>query len=286
MRILKGLLREPILHFLLLGMLFYGAVSFHARLTDPHRIVVTDSTIAQIRQKYMAQFGEAPSPDQFAALIDRHIHEEALYRQGVALGLVENDELVRRRIVQKMEFLDEGEAEIGEPSAAQLKAFYLANAARYLQPARVSFSHVYFSPDTGGDTAAQARAGQTLASLRAKPDQPVAALGDSFPERPSFSLITGDEIEHVFGHGGLETRVFDLPLGVWSGPLRSGYGWHLVKVEAREPPQPPNLAEIDQDLRADWREAEQAKHRQQALDALMRDYVVIRQDRTSLASAR
>jgi len=80
--------------------------------------------------------------------------------------------------------------------------------------------------------------------------------------------------------------VFDLPLGVWSGPLRSGYGWHLVKVEAREPPQPPNLAEIDQDLRADWREAEQAKHRQQALDALMRDYVVIRQDRTSLASAR
>ena len=286
MRLLKGFLREPILHFLLLGALFYGTVSLHARPTDPHRIVVTDATLAQIKQKYMAQFGDAPSPDQFAYLIDRHIHEEALYRQGIALGLVENDELVRRRIVQKMEFLEEGEAEIGDPTAAELKAFYQANAARYLQPARVSFTHVYFSPDNGGDAAARGRAAGVLASLRAQPDQPVAALGDSFPEKLNFAMITGDDVEHIFGQGDLDPRLFDLPVGEWSGPIRSGYGWHLVRVEAREPPRPPNLADIDQDLRADWREAEQAKHKQRVLDELMRGYVVVREDRTALASTR
>jgi hypothetical protein len=284
MRWAIAFLREPILHFLVLGALFYGAVSIHARLTDPHTIVVTDATVEQISQRYIAQFGSPPSPDQFANLVDRYIHEEALYRQAIAQGLVENDELVRRRIVQKMEFLEEGEAEIGEPTDDDLRAFYQQNAARYVRPARVTFTQIYFSPDNGGDAGARERATAALQSLKAQPEQPIAGLGDPDPVKQNFALVTGADVEHAFGQGDLVSGLFDAPIGQWSGPLRSGFGWHLVRVEAREPQHPPVMAEIDDDLRADWREAQQAKYKQQALDALMRDYTVVRKDKTAMAA--
>ncbi len=95
------------------------------------------------------------------------------------------------------------------------------------------------------------------------------------PEPPPVAVPVG--IERLFGRGELAARVFELPAGIWSGPLRSGLGWHLVRVTAHEAPRLPALAEIEQELRTDWQDDERAQRKQEALERLLREYRIVRE---------
>lgn len=277
MQAFKSVLREPIVHFLFAGAILYGVGSAYADATAHKRIVVTEADVAQLTRRHVQQFGTPPSPERLDYLIERHIRDEALYREGMALGLGQDDEVVRRRIIQKMDFLGEDDAGLDEPSESDLQAFYHANAERYRTPARTSFTHLYFSPDRGGDDAALSRATAALAALRAGAVQPFT-LGDNFPNQQNFALLSPRDTERVFGKSPLAQALHALPLGMWSGPLRSGYGWHLVKVEARQPGRLPDPAEITDDLRSDWQDDKRTKLRDARMARLLGGYEIVRDD--------
>ncbi len=274
---LHAFIREPVAHFLLLGALLYAMSVLHARLNDPRRIVITTADVARLEQRYLQQFGVRPSSSQVEWLIARHVRDEVLYREGLALGLGEGDEVVRRRVVQKMEFLSEGDGLIPEPTIAELHSFYDAHAARYRTPARVSFTHLYFSPDSQGEAVAREHAASVLRQLRARPGEQTPAVADSFWDRQQFERVDQTEVERIFGRSELSRKVIDLPAGSWSEPLRSGYGWHLVRVAAREVPRPAIFAEIQTELRADWQEEQRAEHKRESLEQLMRQYRIVRE---------
>lgn len=289
-RLFGVLLREPVVQFLLFGAVLYGAVALHARREDPQRIVITDEIVARLEQRYVRQFGREPASEELEWLIERHVRDEIFYREGMALGLGEGDEVLRRRIVQKMEFLSEGEGLVAEPTAADLQTFYAANAARYASPARASFAHLYFSPDNGGDGAAAARAERAIGALRAQPpgsveSSPGAAGADRFRERLRFERADREEIERIFGRSDLAAAVFDLPVGRWAGPLRSGLGWHLVRVDAREAPRTAPFAEVEADVRIDWLDEQRARHRAAAFADLKRRYRIVREAAPLVASS-
>ena len=146
---LRRALREPLLHFVVVGFVLFLVGEAHRRQADPFRIVVTPEREAQLVNRYALQFGGPPDAATRASLVDREIEDEMLFRQGLARGLDKNDELVRRRIVQKMQFLMEDVSPPAEPTEGELRAFYLAHAERYAVPARVTFSQVYFSSEGG-----------------------------------------------------------------------------------------------------------------------------------------
>ena len=277
MRRALTVVREPIVQFLLLGVLLYGASQLLGRPDESREIIVTAADVAGLEQRYRQQFGAAPAPGQLEWLIERHIRDEVLYREGLALGLGADDEVVRRRIVQKMEFLSEGDGLVAEPTEAELRAFYEANEARYRRPARVSFAHLYFSPDVQGEGSARARAENALAQLQRQPAAEARIDADRFWDRQQLERADAAEIERLFGRGELAARVFELPAGIWSGPLRSGLGWHLVRVTAHEAPRLPALAEIEQELRTDWQDDERAQRKQEALERLLREYRIVRE---------
>jgi len=275
--VLWAALREPIVQFLLLGALLYGASVLLARQTDPRRIVLTTGEVVRLEQRHVQQFGVRPSSRQLEWLIERHLRDEVLYREGLALGLGEGDEVVRRRIVQKMEFLSEDEGLIAAPTAAELRAFYDAHPERYRSPARVSVTQLYFSPDrSGGEDSARARAARALTRLEAGSEGAVDA--DSFGEGERLERMDRAGVERMFGRSELATRVFELPAGRWSGPLRSGIGWHLVRVEAQESPRLAPLAEVESELRSDWEQDQRAQRKQEALERLMRGYRIVREN--------
>ncbi|MBK7252271.1 MAG: peptidyl-prolyl cis-trans isomerase [Gammaproteobacteria bacterium] len=282
---LRAFFREPTVQFLLLGALLYGASLLHARLNDPRRIVIGAADVARLGQLYAQQFGVAPSPSQLEWLIERHVRDEVLYREGLALGLGEADEVVRRRIVQKMEFLSDDESPVAAPTAAELRAFYAAHAERYRSPARVSFTQRYFSPDPGGEAAARERAARALALLAAQGGSGAATAGDPFWDREYLERADLLEIERVFGRGELSTRVFELPEGRWSGPLRSGFGWHLVRIEAREAPRLASFAEMESALRSDWQDEQRAQRKRAGLERRMQGYRIVREYATRDAGA-
>ncbi len=178
---LRKLAREPLVHFLLAGLALFAMAEWHRRATDPYRIVVDEAKLTELRNAYEAEFGSPPAPAVMPKLIDDYVAVEVLFREGVARGLDRDDEIVRRRVIQKVRFLEEDMALPGEPSEADLRAWYDANRARYAEPERISFSHIFFAADAGNEAEVRARAESVRARLSPATER-APELGDSFPD--------------------------------------------------------------------------------------------------------
>ena len=273
---LHGLAREPLLHFLVLGLVIFLASQAWRSSHDAHRIVITPERVADLATKYRLQFGTPPSRAQLDTLIATYVDEEVLYREGVAQGLDRDDEIVRRRVAQKAQFVQQ-DLPPTEPGEAELRAFYAAHAADYGLPARYSFSHLYFSPEQGGDAQARARAAVALTKLNAgAPADQIAA--DSFPDLNSYAAMDAAETTRIFGASELVARLPAAPLGHWAGPYRSAYGWHLVRLEAVIPAKTPAFGEVRDRVRADYFDDAHAHATARAMAAARSRYDIVRAD--------
>ncbi len=252
---MRRFLHEPLVHFLLAGLLLFGAF----RLARPAtarpastEIVFTLDEIAQMARLFQAQWGRLPTAAEFNALLEAEVREEVLYREALAIGLDKDDEIVRRRMAQKMEFLAEDVAEAHEPGDAELRAWFEAHAARFAEPRRVSFRHLYFSPDRRG-ARGQGDAARALARLAGQPEaSPLAAsLADPFMFQDYYRDQTSETLSREFGPGF--ARALDtLPEGRWTGPVESGLGWHLVFVDGVIPGHATTLEAVLPQARSAW----------------------------------
>lgn len=272
---LRTLLREPLVHFILVGFVLFAAGEIHRTRDDAHRIVVTPQREAHLAARYELQFGARPDARTLTQLVERDVEEEMLFRRGIALELDKDDEIVRRRIVQKMRFLLEDLSAPTEPSDAELSAYYQAHAARYAAPPRLTFSHVYFSC-AEGEHAAHERASQALYLLSSGKVQ-VNELGDPFPDSYHFSAYEPEQVDRLFGRTEFSEAAVSAPLGRWVGPYRSAYGWHLVRVDARSEAQQLQLATVRDRVRTDYLLDAQARTNATAFDSLAREFAVVRE---------
>jgi hypothetical protein len=274
----RTILREPLLHFLALAALLFVAARYWGDNDNSrrYRITVTPEVVSRLAEGYYRQYGGVPSDEQLRRLADQYVREEILYREAVALGLDREDEIIRRRIVQKMEFLQQDLTVIPEPTDAELVEYYNAHPDRYQIPERRSFTQVYFSPDREGDTRAKARALEVLASLRSGRVTRAPERGDAFPGLSDYSSLGSTEVARVFGESEFSSALFSAPVAQWSGPYRSGFGWHLLYVQATEPPSLPPLAQVRDSVRADYIEQLRASKNAEVYARLSAKYNVVR----------
>jgi hypothetical protein len=270
---LRKWLREPLVHFIAAGFVLFLANEMRPPSEEASRIVITPQREARLANRFAMQFGALPDPATLAQLVERDIEEEMLFRRGVALGLDRDDEIVRRRIVQKMEFLLNDVNAPAEPSEAELLAFFDSHAERYVTPERATFSHVFFSAENG-ESAARHRAGDALKQI--VQGASVATLGDPFPDLYHFSAHEAGQVQRLFGHNEFATAVFEAPVARWMGPYRSSYGWHLLYVQARRPGAQPVLAEVRDRVRTDFLLEAQARMNDEAFSQLANEYTVVR----------
>jgi hypothetical protein len=182
--------------------------------------------------------------------VQTFVDEEVLYREAVAQGLERADPLVRRRLIEKMTALTRPVAPTQEPSRDQLRRWYLIYAHRFRRPTTVTFEQLFFDPQRRPD--AGAAAAQALAGLaRAKPSDPPPPTGDAFVLSAATNEKTQLELAHLLGETFAQA-VLTAPVGSWSGPVRSTYGIHLVRVVRRTPERLPPFEEIEKTVRADW----------------------------------
>ena len=255
--VIRRCVREPLLHFVSMGLLLFIASQIHRAYTDPFRIIVTPQREAQLARHYALQFGTKPDTATTAQLIEHDVEEEILFRRGLALGLDKDDEIVRRRIVQKMRFLLQDLQAPPEPRDADLDAYYQAHAERYVTPPRVTFSHIYFS-----DEARALRAGS-------------ADRGDPFPDLNHFSAYDPQQVQRLFGRTEFSQAVFRAPLQRWVGPYRSAYGWHLLRVDSREEATQQPLSAVHDRVRTDYLLDEQQRANQAAFNDVAREFTVV-----------
>lgn len=244
---MRKLWREPLLHFFLLGTLLFllGGSTRGPGGARSTSIRVTQADLDRLSAVWQTQWGRPPNGQEMLALVRGWVREEVLYREALAMGLDRDDTIIRRRLVQKMEFLSEDTTEPGEPGEEELAAFLAANPERFTVPARVDFEHVYVSSDQRGEQA-EADARALLAELRAGRADP-RDLGDRFMLQREYVRKSQTEIAQLFGRDFAE-QLFALEPGDWCGPVVSGYGLHLVRVRSRSEPRLPSVDEIRPEL--------------------------------------
>jgi hypothetical protein len=230
---LKRLIREPLVHFLLLGgMLFLWWAWQGGAGGGSNRIAITRGVADQQITGFVRTWGRAPSDTELKALIDDHVKEQIAAREAVAMGLDRDDTIITRRLRQKLEFLLVDEAAAAPASDAELRAWLDRHPEVFRVEPQLAFRQVYIRPDRRG-AAARVQAHALLAKLRAAgPAADISRMGDATMLPADFAMAPQAEVERAFGRDFADDLMRLAP-GQWSGPVESTYGLHLVLVQQR-----------------------------------------------------
>jgi peptidyl-prolyl cis-trans isomerase C len=274
-------LKEPLIQFLLIGAVIYGAYGVFAPPAEEDRdatVVVDANRISSFVAQWQARWNRPPTQRELDGLIDNYVREEILFRQGEVMGLAQDDPVFRRRIAQRVELLAADLSRLAEPTEDELEQYLQDNINQFSGPVRLTFVQVFFDPDVREETTLDA-AKATLAQLRAAgvPDPQALSVGDRTMVPDYFDAASELEIRKRLG-GGFTDTVMGLEPGSWHGPVLSGFGVHLVYVFERMPAPVPLLADVQPQVLEAWHTTRVAEFQQQFYQQLKSRYEVIIED--------
>ena len=275
----KRWLREPLIHFLLIGAFLFAADRYVQPMSggtpSSKQIQLSLDDLSQMVILFQSQWRREPTTQELSRLVENKVQEEILYREGLAQGLDKDDTIVKRRIAQKLQFLAEDVAAAREPNTAELKSWFEKNQAMFAQPSRVSFRHVYFSPDRRGQRTRD-DAAKALAKLagQAQDSKLAAALADPFMFQDYYRDRAPDYLGKEFGPRFAQAIVKLTP-GSWQGPIESGFGSHLVFVDMVIPGRVPAFEEIEGDVKTAWLGEQKAQAWEKAYREMRAKYTVL-----------
>jgi peptidyl-prolyl cis-trans isomerase C len=253
--------RDPLIHFLVIGGLLFAVLSWFDRpppaAPPREQILITADQVAELARTEALMRGHELTREELAPVVEKAVKDEVYYRHALDLGLDKDDDVVRQRLIEKVQYTSENVVD-PEPPEADIEAYFEANREHFRIPERVSFDQLLFSPKVRGD-AVSAAAEAALESLRGGAD--AAGFGDPTPLDAHFADADASRIRTLF-NDTLTDAVFRAPVGVWFGPVESGFGWHLLRVTERTPARDPDFAEVEDTVKSAF-----ARDRQEAANA-------------------
>lgn len=260
------LIRDPFIQFLILGGIVFVIFSTVSGDGEAYKsITVSNADVARLEAQWTKQYSKPPTTEQKMSIIDQFVREEILYREARKLDLGEDDIIIRRRMVQKYQFLSEDMLEVITPASDELGAYFTANSSRYLIPKKSSFLHVYFREDTSVNSdkkiGAESLARDSVSRLNSPAVDAMAwrSEGDAFMLQRQYATRDDKDIAEFFGVT-FSQGLSSIEPGAWAGPVQSVYGWHAVKVIGRTKPRLPLLADIHEEVLADYLDDQRQKN--------------------------
>jgi len=249
---LKKIFSNSLFHFLLIGIFLFLLFDWvKPSYQEQDKIIIDDEIIARSIYLFRNDWGRQPTPEELEGLIERYIRQEVLYRQALKMKLDQNDELIRRRMEQKLNFITNDLSASSNPSDDTLRAFMAGKGDKYKIRETVSFVQIYFNPEKHKDVWKEAL--NILSSLPKddlSPEERIN-LGDRLQISQIDKDIDQKRISAKMGEAFADS-IMQAPTGKWYGPILSGFGLHLVFIENRQPSKDPTLAEVRQDVLRDY----------------------------------
>jgi hypothetical protein len=273
------LLKEPLLHFLLIGAALFLLNGWRSTSTSmpggqagmpTSQVVVTLDNVNQMTDLFAKTWQRLPTEEEKKGLIDDFVRNEIYFREALAIGLDRDDEVLRRRLRQKMEFIFENISSLADPTEEDLKAFMIRQREKYLSDPQTAFRQVFISTYKRGNRA-ESDAQQVLAQLTAGADPD--SVGDSTMLEPEMPLSPLWDIRKQFGDG-FARGLLEIKPGKWAGPIRSGFGLHLVFVKKRVGGRMPDLSEVREAVKRDWMVEKQKEMKDAAYAKIRSRYAV------------
>ena len=272
------LVKEPLFHFLLLGLAIYAGYAWLNPGKAPENdrtIVVGAGEYAWMRTSFEKRWNRPPTSEEMEGLVQEYVRETAFYREALAMGLDKDDTIVRRRLAQKLEFLVQDLIDVKPATDAELETYFSEHRADYRQPDLVTFTHVFVDPDKrGAETRNDAAKIRDALEKLDDPTSGARELGDPFMLQLYYPERTEADISKLFG-GEFARSLGDLSLGAWQGPVLSGYGVHLVYVHGREIFPDPVFADVRDRVADDWMEARRKKLNDEYRERLLEKYTIV-----------
>jgi len=233
-------LKEPLLHFLVLGgLIFYAYSSLNNGFEDKDtKIIIPQTQINQLTTIWKKKFLREPSQEEIQKLIDKAIYSQVMSREALKLGLEQNDPVIERRLVQKMEFLSENFIPKVEPTEKELKTFMHSNAELFLEPTQISF---HFKN---------------------------AVMGQK-----EYNNLSQYGVSKLLGRE-FAKRVFTLEIAVWHRGILSPYGKHALFVDAKVDAQLPKLQEIENRVKEAYQVKKEIQLKQEFYKNLKSNYTI------------
>ena len=247
---MKKLLKEPFLHFILIGVamfLLYGLVS--EKRDSKNTIIINDFDVSSIISKWEMQWKRPPTEKELQSLINLNIKQEVFYQEALKMNLDHNDQIIKRRLAQKMQFLSNDIAAMMEPTEVELQEYFQKNSEKYLTPTSYSLYQIIFSPDKRENNFKDAE--ETLKQFPNASFEEMNGKGDNLPFSYFFTDINADELGLQLGSKFPEA-LQKLETDKWLGPVPSGFGYHLVYITNKTEPQLPPFENIKKAVLRDY----------------------------------
>ncbi|NKB37278.1 MAG: peptidyl-prolyl cis-trans isomerase [Gammaproteobacteria bacterium] len=273
---ISKILREPFFHFLVIGTLLF--VLYELTRSDSDRtnddvISISTQDIEGLQEQWLRQHGEEANQDTLSELIESLVYQEVMFREASRLGLDINDTIIRRRLVQKMEFLSSNLAQLRIPDESSLLAYYDENSKQYAIEEKRSFTHIYFSRDRRGERMLD-DASRLLEEIKqSESSSRLAEQGDNFILQYDYNLRSVDQVARIFGES-FAKDLFELPAAKWQGPLLSEYGAHLIRIHSIQPAHVPAFAAVKDKVYNDLTRESLQKLKDESYQALRETYQV------------
>lgn len=271
---MNKLLREPLIHFLLLGGLLFALYSFlNKDEVDPadYTIPITQSDVDRLVKAYQKNWNTSPDSATLAAIIEEEVNTELLYREALRMNLDHNDEIIRRRLKQKYEFLVKDLVSLDQASESDLKTFYNKHPELYQSPKTINFSQIYFSPDKRPNP--QQDASILFSQINNQDSPKTFKEGDDFHLPTHFVRKDREAVRQEFGKQFTDALFQQKEQG-WVSPIPSGYGYHLVYIDTILPSVPISFDRIQERVAQDWNQQQQMNYNEQLLKNLRSQYRV------------
>ena len=272
------LLREPLVHFMFIGAviyLLYGVFAEPVPEDADKTIVVSAGEVEWMKTSWQKRWNRPPTEAEFDGLIQQYIRETVLYREALTMGLNKHDQVIRRRLAQKLEFLAKDLVALIPPTDEELQAYFDEHQDRYQEPVLYTFTQVFIDPDKRGDTTlGDAEVIKTTLVTQGNAIDDAGALGDDFMLQNYYPEKDRVEIQKLFGSGFTESLV-KLSPGQWHGPVLSGYGVHLVYVSNISEPPVPVFAEVRERVVQDWTTDKSEELNEKFYASLREQYTVV-----------
>jgi len=274
---MRRFLKEPLVHFLLLGALLFLLYSFlnkEGESAEDYTIHLAKSDIQRLTKAYEKNWSISPDSATLQSLIQEEINTEILYREALRMNLDHNDEIIRRRLKQKYEFLVKDLVSLEQPSEETLQAFHQEHPQLYQQAKTLSFSQIYFNPDKRSDPQVAAQSFYEQVKNQREPST-MKTLGDNFHLQTYFAQKDQDAVRQAFGKQFADNLFeADAKMG-WLSPIASGYGQHVVWIHQINAASLIPYEQIKEKVFLDWQQQQQAVYNERLQKNLLEKYEVV-----------
>lgn len=269
------IVKEPLLHFILLGAMLYLASSYwmEQNVASERTVVVSNGQIRHLQTLFSKTWQRSPSNDELANVIQEYVLEQIAYREGLALGLEREDTVITRRIRQKLDFIAEESGVRVEVSDALLRNYSAKHTNKFRLEPRLTLRQIYLDPQRHGDELS-ATAQNLLARLTVEPELDSDYLGDQGLFKLRYQAQTPTELARIFGREFAE-QATELKTDEWQGPVKSSFGIHLVRVEQKVAGRMPEFSSIRDKVLQEWENKRRDKAVQTYYANLLDRYQVI-----------